>query len=195
MFDLHGHTTTEAYNFLEKGLSDCGVEISSLKLSLHWSIPSGPVEKERTFSVSYIETIEETIKYRHNIRLLLKYYSNEYDTATSIRTWPNHFNTALLIPLETNEGKITSSLGLGFSINDEMLDVPYFYVNLHTDKDIYFPSKLPLLKYGQWSAENWNGAYFKISNIYELPIEKQAEVLLEFFDSVIHILLNIFDKK
>jgi hypothetical protein len=153
------------------------------------------VEKERTFSVSYFETIEETLKYRHNTIILLKFYSNEYDTATPIRTWPNHFDTAMLIPLETHEGKISSSLGLRFSINDEMLDVPYFYVNLHTNKEIDFPSKPPLLKYGQWSTENWNGAYFKIDNINELPDEKQAEVILEFFDSVIHILLNSFDKK
>jgi hypothetical protein len=191
MFDLIGHTNTEGFNFIEKQLLDRGVDVSPMKLKLDYNLPSGPAAKERSYKLENVEAIKESLKYRNNIILLLNHLRKKYPDSTDIRISPYHFDTAILLPQEKEGDHIISAIAAGLAIHDEMVDVPYFYVNYRSEKPVYFPAKMPLIRYGQWSLDEWKGAFFKITNIYDLSPEKQPEAVLRFFESIIRIIKDL----
>lgn len=192
MYDLNEKTTSEGYSFLKKHLFELGVDVSSMEMRMPYKLPSGPVEKESGFRVTKVETLEETLKYRANALLLLEHFRDVFEgQSTEIKTCPQHFNTSIRINLQDKETPAHSFLEIGFSINDELVDVPYFYVSLKSDTPVRFPEKMPLVRYGQWDIEKRKGAFFRINNVYDLNADKQPEVVVEFYKTAISILMDI----
>ncbi len=145
MYDLNGKTTSEGYSFMGRQLFELGVDVSSMKMHMPYKLPLGPVEKEIGFRITKIETRKEVLKYRANAILLLEHFKEVLgDQSSEIKTWPQHFNTSVQINLQNKEIPEHTYMEIGFSINDNLVDDPYFYVSLKSSVPIRYPEKMPL---------------------------------------------------
>ena len=192
--DLSGHTTSEGFNFIKKHLANYGANVSSLELTMDYTLPTGPVDKEKYFRVEYPDIAEETVKYRANAKFLLKFFNRVFEKTSDIRVWPKNFCTSSLIYSSDEKHAVE----YGFSPQNELLDEPHFYVLLHAGDGFKYPEELPVLRGGgRWDKENdqWKGAYLRISDVWENhnPVT-QFEVTSEFFASGIESGLKMLEK-
>ncbi len=192
MYDLNEKTLSEGYYFMERQLFELGIDVSSMKMQMPFNLPSGPAGMEKGFKITKIDTLNETLKYRANAIIFLEHFKEVFgDQSTDIKTWPRSFDTSVQVRILKNEGGDQRILEIGFTINDALVEVPYFYVRLKSGMALKFPEKMPLIRYGYWNIEKSHGAIFKINNVYDLKADKQPEVVAEFFNTAISILMDI----
>ncbi|HYW95492.1 MAG TPA: hypothetical protein VE870_07900 [Bacteroidales bacterium] len=197
MGDLANHTTTEGFNFIKKHLADYGANVSAFDLSIDYNLSTGPVDKEKSFSVEYPSIAEETVKYRANAKFLLQFFNRVFKHTSDIRVWPHNFCTSSQIfnPVTTKENS-DRSVEYGFSPQNDTVDEPHFYIKIHVDKNFSYPDPLPDLRGGgRWKESDWKGAYLRISDIWvhDKP-ENQFNITSEFFSSGLEAALKMISK-
>lgn len=115
---------------------------------------------------------------------LANYYANASDllarwasTASPVRTWPHHFDIAVLVA-GPHEGQ---TIGIGLSPGDGSYHEPYWYV---TPWPYPEPTRLPpLVGEGEWHTAGWVGAALPASRLTNRDAGAQAAQVGTFFDS------------
>ena len=66
------------------------------------------------------------------------------------------------------------------------MNEPYFYLNLWSDREIYYPEEMPALDDGRWTLGKWKGAYLRLSEIMDADTGAMSyERTTRFFSSTI----------
>ncbi|MFN1834666.1 hypothetical protein AB2B38_005335 [Balneola sp. MJW-20] len=185
---LDKKTVFECFLWLKEIFRQEGISTRNLELGLHYELPEA-FSKDRRFRMPSFELLKELSFHRTNTDRMLKSVKKQTDNASEIRTWPHHFDHALLIPIEIGaKGEILRSCGLGYAINDDLISEPYLYVNRWSkNSGLKFTDK-PKLKHGSWYPEKLKGAALPFSKI--INAEKQDQVVGEFISNVLNFSLN-----
>ena len=78
-----------------------------------------------------------------------------------LRCWPHHFDIGTLLHMANG------TVGLGFSVGDEEIPEPYWYVRAHPA-----PGGDPapgVLPFGEWHLVGWHAAILRASQVNGLP--------------------------
>lgn len=79
----------------------------------------------------------------------------EHGDGQEIRTWPHHFDTAILMEM----GESGMTIGAGLALPDEHCKEHYYYLSAYRGEESVLVSSLPSLANGSWhSAEGLEGA-------------------------------------
>lgn len=100
--------------------------------------------------------LRELARWYTNTQALLEQFGDQADDLSVQRTWPHHFDLAVLWTLQTDdEGAATRTVGVGVSPGDDDIDQPYLYVNAWPDPgaDAFSDIEAP----GQVQTEGWRG--------------------------------------
>lgn len=190
MIPLVGKTTSWAFNDMKQILDEQGIDTGNLKNKLHYDLPDHPLNHDADFDATDHASIQELISQRHNANLVLHKIVEKYRETEPIRTWPHHFDTGSLIPVEHNDsGQLSMSLGIGWAIPDTMISEPYFYLSFWSEENIPLPAEMPALKNGVWMTPGWKGAVLALSELLgHHSEEQQMAAALSFFNDGIAII-------
>lgn len=178
-FSLDGKTNEEALSWIKIQLTTFGKDASQMKMDIHYDIPPHETDIGAPYQFTNPELFAEVAKYRANSHLVLEHFAKEFETASTVRTWPHHFDIGTYIPMIFNEKKeAIKSFSLGFAIADSVVDEPYFYITQWSaDKDIDY-SNVKQLSNGEWLPETLGGAALRASVLLNAKTtEEQAEML------------------
>ncbi len=160
-FALPGRTLQDAINWLRTALSQHGLSTERVSMEAHYDMPDHAVAGGAPFSASVpAGCIALAAYYGHAHALVTEAISGLAD-ASSVVTWPHHFDLASLRALGKRNDD-ACSIGIGFSPGDGNVDEPYFYVTpwpVPDDDD----ASLPGLPAGHWRRKNFFGALLPIS--------------------------------
>lgn len=120
----------------------------------------------------------ELARWYANADRALQLYAAREPSASRVRCWPHHFDTATLI--ELGQGR---TIGVGMSPGDGSYRQPYFYVS----PSPYPKSDLPVLRGGgTWHRRGWTGAVLTGSKLVSnSSAERQVHSLTEFIGGAI----------
>jgi len=195
-YPLRGQSINEGFAFLKETLDKMLVDTRPLTLNMHYKI--SPLNQARNqFSIINHQANIELTKHRTNAELVLSQVVKTFANASEIRTWPHHFDTGSLIPLEQDEAnELIKSIGVGYAISDAYVNEPYFYVNFWSKNP---PSEIKLPSFssaGYWHNKDWTGAILPVSSLYDFKENSsQAKIIQDFFNEAIHTILEILNIK
>ncbi|PHN03298.1 hypothetical protein [Flavilitoribacter nigricans] len=185
---IPGKSKEELMIWLQQAVTRTGGDGKNVNLIDHFDIPDHAVAQGEAFPEIHPGLHNELIYYRSNADWVLNEVAGLYKDVTPVRTWPHHFDTGAIMPLEQDQdGKATKTIGIGWAIPDQNFAEPYFYVNHWTEGDAPDYDQLPALEgAGKWYLEDWKGAALKSSDVIEhkQTADQQQEVL-QFFRSAI----------
>ena len=189
---LDGKTKKDVFDELKQSLSDLDVDVLGFKNELHYEMPVLQLDKSAVFSVKNEFNFIENSIYRYNAEIVLNKIATNFDKAESVKIWPHHFDTGTFFPLShSDNGDLTSSIGIGWTIPDNMVNEPYYYLSFWSKNPIEDLEELKPLVAGEWMMPIWNGAVLKHSEILkEKSAVKQYKLAISFFKSCIEILTN-----
>lgn len=193
-FSLAGETIDSIYNWLKATLQKLGLEGSRIQAINRYDIPAHPVQDDRPFSKPSQEILLELAKRRNNAQEIFVSIAPEYPYASSIRTWPHHFDMGIYIPIRRDEThQDLNSIGLGMAVPDGSVNDMYFYVNHWSKETIRYANSLPeLAGGGHWHQGNWTGAVLPLSMVTAFTqSHDQQEIVQTFFDSAIKASLHL----
>ena len=125
---------------------------------------------------------------------LLEFKGKQLLETSNINFWAHHFDLAMLmftgrlIPDQDPENWDYSreQMNFGFSLGDEGITEPYFYITAYPFPTNAFNKTLPGNMF--WHTEGWNGAVMKYR---ELLVKGELEIKLkEFLEKVSEIILS-----
>lgn len=185
---LPGVTKGFAFAWLREQVSSMGIDPRKVKNEMHYTIPEHAIQDCGNFRISDPEAFRELARHRSNTNLILKSITGKFKDRTPIAVWPHHFDTGLVINVaRDNQGQLKRSIGLGYAIQDETSDEPYFYMNIWSAEDDIEMKDLPSLEKGNWITEEWKGAILKIGDLVGLETPgEQVRVTTRFFTDVIN---------
>lgn len=182
-FGLDGKTNEEALAWTKAQLKAFGKDEAKMKMDIHYDIPAHATDNGAAYSFASPESFQETANYRANSDEALEYFAQKFKTASTVRTWPHHFDIGTYIPMVFNDkGEAIKSFSLGFAIADAVVDEPYFYITQWSAaKDIDYSSAKPLTK-GEWLPDTLGGAALRASTVTKSKTAKaQASMLIQYF--------------
>ncbi len=182
-FALDGKTNSEGLDWVKSQLTAFGKDASQMKMDIHYDIPPHETDNRVPYKFENPELFAEAAKYRANSHLVLEHFAKEFETASTVRTWPHHFDIGTYIPMVFNDvGGAKKSFSLGFAIADSVVDEPYFYITQWSaNKDIDYSNVKPLSN-GEWLPDTLGGATLKASSLLNVKTaEAQAEMLFQYF--------------
>lgn len=187
---LVGKTRNEVFNELKQTLENLNIGTSNLKNELHYDLIDHGLLNGKKFQLADLTSVKELIAQRNNAEIVLQKVSGGYEDAESVRIWPHHFDTGSLLPLSYNQkGQLSSSIGIGWAVQDSMMNEPYFYVSFWSEENILLGTEIPGLLHGSWKTPAWNGGVLSLSEILKQPTEElQADTALAFFTQGIEII-------
>ena len=97
---------------------------------------------------------------------LLSRIASKFEKKSEVRTWPHHFDTGLLIELESG-----LQIGLGYAMPDTMVDEFYHYVSAWHGEFSISVEHYTKLEDGEWRSDDWNGAILKSDNREKESVE------------------------
>jgi hypothetical protein len=150
---LPGHSVDEAHAWLRDVAKEAGLEPERLTARKHYTIPSHPVASGAPFSGGKQGELSELARYWSNAAGYLEEFARATQGASSVRTWPHHFDIATLIELT---GEPRRTVGVGQSPGDDSYSEPYWYVGPYP-----YPSTEalpPIEGGGHWHTTGWVGA-------------------------------------
>ncbi|NOQ23828.1 MAG: hypothetical protein GQ564_00560 [Bacteroidales bacterium] len=191
---LKGKTKNQVFNELKQVLEKFDINVTSLVNELHYEIPAHNLDKGLVFNILDMESFRENTFYRINAEIIINDIASDFDSASTVRIWPHHFDTGSYIPLEFDaKNEITKSINIGWAIPDEMINEPYYYLSLWTKNTVVDFNKLPAPDAGEWITTGWNGGILKLSDILKKTSSKsQYDHVKTFFNSGIKILEDNF---
>lgn len=123
------------------------------------------------------------------VDVLLKQFQAELRQETSpVQFWAHHFDLAMLwfsgrlVPGQdpADEENADEQMNFGFSVGDQAIPEPYFYITAYPLPDTFIGSPLPAGAY--WQTEGWKGAVLLYKNL--VASNEPDARLLEFWRSV-----------
>lgn len=188
-FALEGKRIEDGERWVERVLTNHGFNLNHFKLDLHYEIPNGPINTSEAFKIDKIESFSHFSDVRTIGMEALEAFASKYEHASSIRTWPHHFDIGSYIPLQFDENrKVIKSISIGLAIADEYVDEYYFYVTHWSEQggiDYSDLSQLP--SDGYWNKKDWTGAVLPLSNLLrENSREGQVELIIAFLRQAIN---------
>lgn len=91
----------------------------------------------------------------------------EYEKKSEVRTWPHHFDTGLLVVLDSG-----LQIGMGYAMPDTMVDDFYHYVSAWNGEFSVSVEHYKPLSNGEWRSDGWNGAVIKSKDLDKETLEK-----------------------
>ncbi len=179
---LEGLTNAQILDWVKIHLHQFEVDSDKMKLDIHYDIPHHATDDGATYSFQNPELFAEIAKHRENSDLILRAFAAQYKTASTVRTWPHHFDHGAYIPMTFDEnGNATKSFSIGMGIHDEASDEPYYYITTWSADGDNSYDNVPDLPHGEWLSSPFNGAVLRASDIAAIPtVEGQAKALCEF---------------
>ena len=196
-FALDGKTNEEALTWTKAQLKAFGKDDSKMKMDIHYDIPAHPTDNGASYSFIHPESFQEITNYRANSNDVLEYFAQKFKTASTVRTWPHHFDMGTYIPMVFNsKGEAIKSFSLGVAIADAVVDEPYFYITQWSaNKDIDY-SKAKALSKGEWLSETLGGAVLRASTVAKSKTAKaQASMVIQYFKEGIDASLDLMGAK
>lgn len=193
-YSLAGETLIGVYNWLRATLNKLGLRGKRIKPLLRYKIPAHPVQEGRPFDKPHQRILLELANRRNNAQEIFVSIAPGFPYASTIRTWPHHFDIGAYIPIRRDEAhQNLNSIGLGMAVPDGSVNDMYFYVNHWSQKTISYPDTLPVLASGgHWYQENWTGAVLPLSVVTaSAQSHDQQEIVQTFFDSAIKASLEL----
>ncbi len=123
------------------------------------------------------------------VDILLKQFQGELREETSpVQFWAHHFDLAMLwfsgrlVPGQdaANEEFADEQMNFGFSVGDEKIPEPYFYITAYPLPENFIGSPLP--DGAEWHTDGWNGALLLYKNV--AAAREPDALLLEFWRTV-----------
>lgn len=123
------------------------------------------------------------------VDILLKQFQGELRAETSpVQFWSHHFDLAMLwfsgrlVPGQdaANEEYADEQMNFGFSVGDEKIPEPYFYVTAYPLPENFIGSPLP--NGAEWHTDGWNGALLSYKKV--VAAREPDALLLDFWQSV-----------
>lgn len=155
----------------------------------HYELPSHPLDEARApFEAPPTAARQALARYRDNAWQVLRAVAGAYPQAASrVRTWPHHFDSAVLLTLATDEsGQAAATVGVGLAVPDSLVDDHYYYVSPWRQDGEIDRQAPPSLEVGQWLPKDWLGAVLPMAELNELPdASRQRDALLTFLDKTI----------
>lgn len=148
---LRGRTIEEAFAFFE---SQFGTALKRPDVTL----PDHPVAHGATFDADEGH-LAELARYYNNAASVLAEVARSDSHAGAVRCWPHHFDIATLFVL-SGHGESARTIGVGFSLGDDGMSEPYYYV---TPWPYPEASRLGALRIGRWNTIGWTGALLSAS--------------------------------
>jgi hypothetical protein len=174
---LTGRTIADAETWLRSTLVESGFDETRFFSRKHYTIPTHPVANGAPFSARSAE-LEELARYWGNAASVLDELLQTTPGASTVRTWPHHFDIATLIELP---GAPRRTVGVGQSPGDDSYAEPYWYVGPYPyPPDDTLP---PLTGRGHWHTKGWIGAALPASAYVDTE-DQRAEVAT-FIDSAV----------
>lgn len=185
---LVGRTLDEGYSWIAEMMDRHGVGTKKAA-ELHRpadDFPDHAVGSGAAFTGGAAAARAELARWYDDALFALSQVVRDMASASSVRTWPHHFDMATLIALQAAEGaEQMRSVGVGMTPGDSSYAEPYIYVvPWPYPQDPTLPS---LAGNGSWHTEGWIGAVLTGSRLIEGTADgtKQAERARAFLASAI----------
>lgn len=194
-FALDGKTNEEGLSWIKTQLTVFGKDASQMEMNIHYDIPAHETDTGAAYGMATTALFAEMSKHRANSDLALSHFAKAYKTASTVRTWPHHFDHGAYIPMVFDEaGNPTKSFSIGMGIPDAASEEPYYYITTWSQVgDNAYDNLTPLPK-GEWISEPFNGAVLKASEIVKTKsAAQQAKVVIDFFKAGITESLKVLD--
>lgn len=181
-FPLNGKTNKEALLWVKSQLTALGKDASQMKMDIHYDIPAHETDTGAAYSIATPALFAEMSNHRANSDSALSHFAKAYKTASTVRTWPHHFDHGAYIPMVFDEaGNPTKSFSIGMGVPDAASKEPYYYITTWSQAgDNAYDNLTPLPK-GEWISKPFNGAVLKASEIVKAKTAaQQAKVVTDF---------------
>jgi len=167
---LVGATLEEGLLWLEDLVEQRGGEDPARRLELpEEEPPEHPVGLGERFPDADPAAFAELESWVADAALVLEELRREEEGATRVRTWPEHFDTALLL-----RGPAGGRIGVGLSPGDGDREAPYWYV---TPAGSPAAAALPPLPAGgRWHRGAWIGALLGAEDLEREPSAQRGQV-------------------
>ena len=185
---LQGKEESVVLNEFTRLLSTQGFDTSNFTLDLHYDLPTTDVYIGNSYKSITLQDLEVFTAVRTIGQLSLEPYASKYEHASSVRTWPHHFDIGSYIPLQFDDnGEALKSISLGLSIADDYVGEYYFYVtHWSRDEAVDYSTLSSLPGKSYWNQKDWVGAVLPFSNVIHVEsVEEQVEVVNTFLRQAI----------
>jgi hypothetical protein len=172
-YQLPGRTIAEANEWLAAAIAKEGLDGSRFTSRKHYTIPNHVVAAGAAFSTTAWAERAELARYWSNAAGYLEALASTIPGASTVLTWPHHFDIATLIELPTRPSGTTPTIGIGLSPGDDSYHEPYWYVGPNPRPDV---SNAPQLAGGgRWHTAGWKGAALPASDFVDAQ-DQRAQV-------------------
>lgn len=181
-FPLNDKTNDEALAWMKAQLTSFGKDASQMKMDIHYDIPAHETDEGVPYRFDTTIQFQEMSKYRANSDLALSHFAKAYKTASTVRTWPHHFDHGAYIPMVFDDaGNAIKSFSIGMGIPDSASKEPYYYITTWSQAGDNKYDNLAPLPNGEWISKPFNGAVLKASEIVKAKtVAQQAKVVTDF---------------
>lgn len=184
-FALEGKTKAKIFKWLKTIVFNTGINVDEMKNEMHYQLAEHPLDRGAFVTFDDVDGFEENVIFRNNAELVLKEVVELMGQKVDIRIWPHHFDTGAFIPIEYGKGgEVLKSIGIGFAIPDDMVDVPYFYLSFWSKDTIEELKNPEELLVGKWMTPQWNGAVLTLNDILKVQsAQVQHQMVKDFYRS------------
>lgn len=166
-FSLIGQTRKAGVAWIKKTLAAAEIPAHDYAIDLHYDIPEHEIDRGATFRELSTGEYESFSRVRTLGHVAMTAWAASFEHASTIRTWPHHFDIGTYIPLVLDsEGAPEKSITLGLAIPDQYVDEYYFYIT-HWSKagGISYESLAELPGCGFWNEKDFTGAMLRLSDL------------------------------
>lgn len=170
-FTLAGKTVGAAIDWIIESLqTHFAIELKKDALFKQLEIPENLSVSSNIFEPTEVSALQQLANYYHNSHFLIMDSVARFEYASTIRTWPHHFDIGSYIPLSFDAQQAPDkSIGIGLAIPDVVVDDFYFYITPWSKTDDLSAASLPSLPVGgYWNQQHWTGAVLKMSALNTL---------------------------
>lgn len=174
-WSLDGKTMEEAIDWLKEQAMAAGLDPEKLTTTIPYELEDMP----EGFEWSNPNAFAEWAHYFDNTYHVLRPIADYHEGASIVRTWPHHFDMAVLITHDSEAKKFT---GVGLSPGDGSYDRPYYY----TSPWPYPEGELPTLSRGHWHTEGFTSAVLPMEDF--LHSDRQQATVSDFVKETVEVL-------
>lgn len=174
-FSLIGQTQQEGVRWVRAQLIRRGLDAGAYKIDLHYEIPDHEIHHGAPFKALPVDAFKTFADVRTLGHQVMTAFAVQFEHASSVRTWPHHFDIGSYIPLVLDEqNQPTHSISIGLGIHDEYVDGHYFYVTHWSKEGGLSYEHLPELPAGScWNRKDFTGAILKLSDLIKNSTKAQ----------------------